>query len=474
MPRDTHKGWWCHRQVVSEAVGDARITLVATTRKLIDRCAIAAQHGCVISADGGHKFCLMGWPMTIIGVNNRAGNFGVVALCLSSSSGTEHVTHMIEGFKAAVVRHHPDFKGFEFSMSDSEDCYRSGLSETFRSQPLQCWFHTKQACKKYIEAHAIGAKQERLSMWNNISHDMDIMHNSVRQADWEQRVKAMMLKWRQSKIDEQTLWYNKKGDAENFIDYFQAQHATQRREWWVRRHDDNQVAITTNNRAESCVKGTRNDGGNVVGAVGPVLKFMLLQVENESSTCWDASALREPTRAQWHKADAFQRLIGTSKVQSVPKLGGGFWYITSARATGDDIASRPPVTLRAARAAAKVMDCLAGGDPITVEQLKVFDETRVFTQRWCSCLAFAPTGFCHHRLGAMIRLGIAALPRQLDDSAVSSMMRDTGGKRRAAPCRYAVPLAESEKDAQIKKLKLEKDAEIKKLKLELEQLRASK
>ena len=64
----------------------------------------------------------------------------------------------------------------------------------------------------------------------------------------------------------------------------------------------------------------------------------------------------------------------------------------------------------------------------------------------------------------MIRLGIAAVPRQLDDSAVSSMLRDTGGKRRAAPCRYAVPLAESEKDAQIKKLKLElaeKDAKIK-------------
>ena len=80
----------------------------------------------------------------------------------------------------------------------------------------------REACKKYIEAHAIGAKQERLSMWNNISHDMDILHNSVRQADWEQRVKAMMLKWRQSKIDEQTLWYNKKGEAENFIEYFQA------------------------------------------------------------------------------------------------------------------------------------------------------------------------------------------------------------------------------------------------------------
>ena len=91
---------------------------------------------------------------------------------------------MIQGFKAAVVRHHPDFKGFEFSMSDSEDCYRSGLSETFGSEPLQCWFHTKQACKKYIE---------RLSMWNN---NMDIM----RQADWEQRVKAMMLKWRQSRV----------------------------------------------------------------------------------------------------------------------------------------------------------------------------------------------------------------------------------------------------------------------------------
>ena len=62
----------------------------------------------------------------------------------------------------------------------------------------------------------------------------------------------------------------------------------------------------------------------------------------------------------------------------------------------------------------------------------------------------------------MIRLGIAAVPRQLDDSAVSSMLRDTGGKRRAVPCRYAVPLAESDKDAEIKRLKLQ-----------LEQLRAS-
>ena len=60
-------------------------------------------------------------------------------------------------------------------------------------------------------------------------------------------------------------------------------------------------------------------------------------------------------------------------------------------------------------------------------------------------------------------MGIAAVPRQLDDSDVSSMMRDTGGKRRAAPCRYAVPLAESEKDAEIKRLKLQ-----------LEQLRAAK
>ena len=59
--------------------------------------------------------------------------------------------------------------------------------------------------------------------------------------------------------------------------------------------------------------------------------------------------------------------------------------------------SRPVVGKAAAKAAAKVMDCLAGGDPITVEQLKVFDEMRVFSDSWCSCLAFAPTGFCHHR-----------------------------------------------------------------------------
>ena len=57
----------------------------------------------------------------------------------------------------------------------------------------------------------------------------------------------------------------------------------------VRSLSDNQLAITTNNGAESCVKQTRNDGGNVVGAVGPVLKFMLQQVENESSSSWQAN-----------------------------------------------------------------------------------------------------------------------------------------------------------------------------------------
>ena len=150
MPRDTYKGWWCHADIVSESAGAGRITLVATSRKMIDRCASAAFNGCVISADGGHKFCLMGWPLTIIGVNNRAGSFGVVAFCLSNSSSTEHVTSMMQAFKAAVVREHPSFAGFEFSMSDSEDCYRTGLKETFTAQPLQCWFHTKQ---DFMEFH---------------------------------------------------------------------------------------------------------------------------------------------------------------------------------------------------------------------------------------------------------------------------------------------------------------------------------
>ena len=78
---------------------------------------------------------------------------------------------------------------------------------------------------KYIE--------RMMSMWNN---NMDIM----RQADWEQRVKAMMLKFVRAEI----------------MPYMRRLGA----------------------------------------ASAPVLKFMLQQVENESS--------------------AFQRLIGTSKVQS--------------------------------------------------------------------------------------------------------------------------------------------------------------
>ena len=54
-------------------------------------------------------------------------------------------------------------------------------------------------------------------------------------------------------------------------------------------------------------------------------------------------------------------------------------------------------------------------------------------------------------------MGMAALPPELESSEVSSMLRDTGRRRPLAPGRYAVPLAESEKDAEIKRLKLELD-----------------
>ena len=81
------------------------------------------------------------------------------------------------------------------------------------------------------------------------------------------------------------------------------------------------------------------------------------------------------------------------------------------------------------------------------------DEYRVFNTEWCSCLAFPPTTFCHHRLGAMIHFGCVKLPGIYDGRQVSTMYRDNGGHRGKAPNKYAVPMAESDKDADISRLK---------------------
>ena len=174
-PADEMKGFFSQVDIKKDDGGTPVVTLLATTRTLLNRCADASEHGNIICADGGHKFTLLGWPVTVLGVSNAAGNFGVVALGITSGMSTDQLAAMFKSFRDRVVRSNPKFGGFALSMSDGEDAYRSGLAQGFGTVPLMCWFHIKQAAKKYIDNHAKGGAEAKRKIWGRLSEDMDVL-----------------------------------------------------------------------------------------------------------------------------------------------------------------------------------------------------------------------------------------------------------------------------------------------------------
>ena len=102
FPSDHFKGFFCTAEITRNAQGKPKITLVATTRMLMNRLADASDHTCVVCADGGHKFTLLGWPVSVIGVINGRGNFGLVALTLTSTVSDEHIAEALRSLKDAL------------------------------------------------------------------------------------------------------------------------------------------------------------------------------------------------------------------------------------------------------------------------------------------------------------------------------------------------------------------------------------
>ena len=130
-------GYLAVKRISVTAGGKPYVTLVATTKRSLHRWANSS----VCSTDGGYKYCLLGWPLTLDGVINPAGTLNVTSLTLTSHMTEEHIQAAKEGFKHEVesVTGKPASK--RFSMSDGELAYRNSLSNTFSSSPLMCAFH---------------------------------------------------------------------------------------------------------------------------------------------------------------------------------------------------------------------------------------------------------------------------------------------------------------------------------------------
>jgi hypothetical protein len=311
LPSNVHKPFFVVAELGRFPSGCPKLTLVASTRNLMKRWGNSAAQRA--HCDGGHKFNLLGWPVTLIGVTSQAGHWGLCGLGLSSTMGAAHVGEMLTKWHQSVEK----LVGREcrkmYSMTDAETAYARGLAEACHSSPLMCWFHVKKACKDYLAKRFRGTATEHTALWADVSTDLDWAHDAWHEIDFQGRCETITMKWTQSGIADATAWKDPSGGTHTFVSYFQGQWQKQCATWYFGASDF--AGPTTNNACERAVRVARSDAGGVVGSVGATLEFMLAQASFESHLGFQADIEREPSRDQWLKACEFQKLLRTDKAR---------------------------------------------------------------------------------------------------------------------------------------------------------------
>ncbi|CAE7873041.1 unnamed protein product [Symbiodinium sp. KB8] len=298
------------------------------------------------------------------------------------------------------------------------------------------------------------------------SEDIDVLRGAQTIADFQSRCATIKAKWDAGIVSAPTAWLDKGKQERNFPEYFMTQWATQVPEWYIGASNA-AIAPSTNNGAESCVKNTRIDAGNVVASIGEVVAFLLSQVEAVSSNKFDASAVRVTPRAIWHRAAAFSSHIGTQLVRKVDQDGQP-WYVCSPRKdpTGEDVGNRKVLSMAAQQvlskpfvrsAEASALQGHHGQAACTVHWRRGCRVFGILNQvAFCTCPAFYHPRRCFHTLGLEVYLGRMKLPEELDTTPVGMAAR---GNKPKAPGRYAVPLRSDAKDVRIAQL----EAQLRKL-----------
>jgi len=334
IPHDVHKGYLAVGEVKRPEVGAPMLTLMATTRNLQRRWAEASH--CTAHIDGGHKFNLLGWPVSTLGVSNPAGVFGLCGLGLTSSTAPFHITALLSGFQASTERLVQKSCAKHLGMSDAEIAYRVSMQQAFACKPLMCWYHVKAACKLYLTKHYRGSAEELKSCWGYVMQDLDWIHAASCRADFDARCMTVKDKWRHDGLPAATAWIDGSEVQRDFVSYFGEQWEKRAPEWFF--GASRQKGPTTNNQCERRIRQLRTDSGGVVGNVVATIDFLLSQVEFESKLGYCNDTQRRPTPTQWLKAKQFLPLFQTTKVQPVQVHWADFSgvYICHRRADGED------------------------------------------------------------------------------------------------------------------------------------------
>ena len=233
VPLNKDKGYLGYH-FVGRVHQKSKLSLVATTFKLQERFMRETKNEAdrVIHADGGWKFNVSNFPVTVIGETNLAGNYNTGGLALTSSIDEEHVTKVFTGYRESTER--VDMRKFSriYSMSDGDECYRHAFKTTFRVKTtLMCYFHVKSASRKWIYRHCKLDVVKKAQLWARIGADLDVIQASISPKEFESRCTAIESKWRSEKVHLVTRWRDKNGVDRDWIKHFHEQWRQKCSEW---------------------------------------------------------------------------------------------------------------------------------------------------------------------------------------------------------------------------------------------------
>ena len=151
-PTNPREGYFCVHDVRRNEEGKPHVTMVATTTKLQQRATTNPAGTSAI--DGGHGFCIFGWPLHIKGEINARGQLAATELMITSTMAMPHVREAIHKAisSAETITQRPGKKSF--TMFDAEQTYIQTMQEGHGSRPLMCFFHVVKAVRDYMCSHA--------------------------------------------------------------------------------------------------------------------------------------------------------------------------------------------------------------------------------------------------------------------------------------------------------------------------------
>ena len=170
IPASDVQGYFCFSYVGRDAKNKPKVTAVATCKRLEFRFAQAG--GLTAHIDGGYKFNLLGWPLSVLAISNKASRSSALAWILTSTMEASHVEEALKGFARETRKVTNMAVDKPFLLSDSETSYQAGLQAAFGkddSKTLMCYFHVVAAVKKYVQTHASGNQKSKDSLFQQHS-----------------------------------------------------------------------------------------------------------------------------------------------------------------------------------------------------------------------------------------------------------------------------------------------------------------